>query len=193
MFSHFCNIVFLFSFCRHLNHLCADVLKKLLLTFQMYVHFVDFVSCNNSRYSGTCGGVVAQINRMLVVKMAKYSRSSCKQTPSVRENGVCNWSCLLKEQFSYVATSGVWVVQKNTVWLYCCSDGRWHCHGGILKCNRLCMCLKTKINIKADINKFTVTNSNMKEKIQDLEASDVFSFSWRLTRKAWVCLWPPTL
>ena len=58
----------LFSFSRHLNHLCADVLKKLLLTFQMYVHFVDFVSCNNSRYGGTCGGVVAQINRMLVVK-----------------------------------------------------------------------------------------------------------------------------
>ena len=58
-----------FSFCRHLNHLCADVLKKLLLTFQMYVDFVDFVSCDDSRYSGTCGGVVAQINRMLVVKM----------------------------------------------------------------------------------------------------------------------------
>ena len=51
-----------------MNHLCADVLKKLLLTFQMYVHFVDFVSCNNIRYSGTCSGVVAQINRMLVVK-----------------------------------------------------------------------------------------------------------------------------
>ena len=76
-FSHFCDIVLntctiffgLFSFCRHLNHLCADVLKKLLLTFQMYVDFVDFVSCDDSRYSGTCGGVVAQINRMLVVKM----------------------------------------------------------------------------------------------------------------------------
>ena len=34
----------------------------------MYVDFVDFVSCDDSRYSGTCGGVVAQINRMLVVK-----------------------------------------------------------------------------------------------------------------------------
>ena len=52
---------------------------------------------------------------------------------------------------------------------------------------------KQKLISKADINKFTVTNSNMKKKIQDLEASDVFSFSWRLTRKAWVCLWPPTL
>ena len=68
--SNSCNIFFgVFSFCRHLNHLCADVLKKSPLTFQMYVHFVDFISCNNSRYSGTCGGVVAQINRMLVVKM----------------------------------------------------------------------------------------------------------------------------
>ena len=51
----------LFSFCRHLNHLCADVLKKLLLTFQMYVHFVDFVSCDDSRYSGTCGGVLHKL------------------------------------------------------------------------------------------------------------------------------------
>ena len=37
------------------------------------------------------------------------------------------------------------------------------------------MCLKKKIS-KADVNKFTVTN--MKKKMQNLEASDVFSFSF---------------
>ena len=158
----------LFSFCRHLNHLCADVLKKWLLTFQMYVHFVDFVSCNNSRYSGTCGGVVAQINKLLVVKSGlNIVEAFVSRHPQYERMVSVTGAGLLKEQFSYVATTGVRVVQKNTVWLYCRSDGKWHCYGRILKCNWICM-WKKKISKADTIN--SLWKTAIWKKKQDLEA-----------------------